>query len=193
MKAGDKGLPTEEELALKVQRGDRQALAALVKHHHSPLIGFFYRMTDGDRTLAEDLAQETFMRLMRAIHSYAYPRPFKPWLYAIATNLARDHYKRAATRYQIDTEPDQLHQYPAEPPEEMLTAADDARQVAEVLTTLPDHQREVVILRYYQELSLAEIATALNIPVGTVKSRLSLGLRRLKTVLEREAEHYDEQ
>lgn len=184
---------TEEELALKLQYGDRNALAALVKHHHSPLIGFFYRMTDGDRTLAEDLAQETFVRLMRAIHRYEYPRPFKPWLYAIATNLARDHYKRAETRYHVDAEPDQLHQHPAELPEETLTAADDARQVVEAITSLPDHQREVVILRYYQELSLAEIAEALNIPVGTVKSRLSLGLRRLKIVLEREAEPYDEQ
>jgi RNA polymerase sigma-70 factor (ECF subfamily) len=69
---------------------------------------------------------------------------------------------------------------------------DEERQVAAALMSLPDHQREAVILRYYQELSLAEIAEALNIPVGTVKSRLSLGLGRLRSMLEEENVHEPE-
>jgi RNA polymerase sigma-70 factor (ECF subfamily) len=63
---------------------------------------------------------------------------------------------------------------------------EEERRVAQALLGLPEHQREVVILRYYQELSLAEIAEALDIPVGTVKSRLSIGLERLRGVLSAE-------
>jgi RNA polymerase sigma-70 factor, ECF subfamily len=181
-------LPTEEDLALNLQRGDLSALSILVEKHHSPLLGFLYRMTCGDRTLAEDLVQESFLRVIRSIAHYQYPRPFKPWLYAIATNIARDHYKRADSRHTIDM-PDDAEQMTPEHtdlPEDALLSHDEEHRVAAAISDLPGHQREAVILRYYQELSLAEIADALNIPVGTVKSRLSLGLRRLKTLLEKE-------
>ncbi len=182
---------TDETLALAISQGDRGALAALVERHHSPLLGFLDRMMGGDRALAEDLVQETFLRLLRTIWQYQYPRPFKPWLYMIATNLARDHYKCADTQQtdtlierQLDAEPFIDHQ-PAQLEDDIFADA-EAQQVAGALLTLPSAQREVVILRYYQELSLAEIAEALNLPVGTVKSRLSVGLRRLRDVLERE-------
>jgi RNA polymerase sigma-70 factor (ECF subfamily) len=181
-------LPTDEEYALNIQRGDISALSSLVEQHHSLLLGFLYRMTGGDRSLAEDLAQESFLRVIRSISNYEYPRPFKPWLYAIATNIARDHYKRAETRHTVEM-PDELEQMTpqhTDQPEDALLTHHEEQQVSAAITGLPAHQREVVILRYYQELSLAEIADALNIPVGTVKSRLSLGLRRLKMLLEME-------
>src|SRR5262245_62586758 len=92
-------MPTDEELALDIQRGHAESLLCLVERHHEPLFGFLYRMTGGDRTLAEDLAQDVFVRMLSAIGQYQHPRPFKPWLYAIATNLARDHYKRAEMRF----------------------------------------------------------------------------------------------
>jgi RNA polymerase sigma-70 factor (ECF subfamily) len=78
-------------------------------------------------------------------------------------------------------------------PEAVALAHDEAVRVQTALAELPDHQREVVVLRYYQELALTEIAGALNIPVGTVKSRLSLGLRRLRSrLMEEEQEHHGE-
>lgn len=181
---------TDEELALGIQQGNLDDLTHLVESHHSRLLGFLYRMTGGDRGLAEDLTQETFMRVIRGIDKYQYPRSFKTWLYAIATNLARDHFKSADTRHALNLSDDDLgmiHDTATLRPEENVLAADEARQVVAALQALPDHQREVVVLRYYQELSLAEIAEILNIPVGTVKSRLSLGLQRLRTVLEQEA------
>ena len=73
-------------------------LDTLVDRHYDALIGYLYRLLYGDRALAEDMAQETFLRVLRGIKQYSYPRPFKAWLYAIATNLARDHYSRADTR-----------------------------------------------------------------------------------------------
>ena len=182
-------MPTDEALAQGVQRGRRDDLAALVERHHGALLGYLYRLCGGDRALAEDLAQETFLRVLRGIRQYRYPRPFKPWLYAIATNLARDHYKQAEMRHS-DSASDQEAVWetvddPAAGPEESLMAEGEARQVAVAVTALPAHQREAVVLRYYQDLSLAEIAEALGAPVGTVKSRLSLGLRRLREMMER--------
>jgi len=74
--------------------GDRTALDELVRRHQGQLLGFFFRMLDGDRPQAEDLVQETFLRLLRQ-RTYAPGRAFKPWLYAVATNLARDHLRAA--------------------------------------------------------------------------------------------------
>ena len=134
--------------------------------------------------MAEDLVQETFMRVLRRIDSYRYPRPFKAWLYAIATNIARDHYKRADTRHTIAM-PEESHmviEYTR--PEEEILNSDEQAQVAARLSNLPDHQREAVIVRYYHEMPLKDIAEILEVPVGTVKSRLSLGLRNLRNLME---------
>jgi RNA polymerase sigma-70 factor, ECF subfamily len=174
---------TPEELANRLQMGDRDALAALVEGHHHALVGYLFRMTGGERPLAEDLTQEAFMRVLRAISQYRYPQPFKPWLYAIATNLARDHYKRAETRAARPLPEDDLLS-DDEPLEDMQSADEDAQRVIWALQNLPAHQRETVVLRYYQGLSMAEIAEALSIPVGTVKSRLSIGLGQLRQIME---------
>ncbi|HVO41751.1 MAG TPA: RNA polymerase sigma factor [Aggregatilineales bacterium] len=85
---------TDEQLASHIKKGDGSALAALVERHHGLLLGYLYRMTDGNRALAEDLVQEAFIHVLKGIAGYTYPRPFKPWLYAIATNLARSLQER---------------------------------------------------------------------------------------------------
>jgi RNA polymerase sigma-70 factor (ECF subfamily) len=175
---------TDEELALGVQRGNTEDLAALVERHHSPLLGYLYRMTGGDRPLAEDLVQEAFLRVLRSIGQYRHPRPFKPWLYAIATNLARDHYKRAETRHTVSERGDEVACGQDVRPEERVLAGEEAERVAAAVMALPAGQREAMVLRYYQSLSLSEIAEALGVPLGTVKSRLHLGLRRLRAELE---------
>lgn len=141
-------------------------------------MGYLYRLTYGDRSLAQDLAQETFLRVLRGIGGYAYPRPFKAWLYAIATNLARNHYTSADQRRTDNPDGDDL------PDDAHIDAWMDARDeqaaVIAALRDLPDLHREVIILAYYQSLSLNEIAEALHIPLGTVKSRLSNGVARLR-------------
>jgi RNA polymerase sigma-70 factor (ECF subfamily) len=176
----------DEQLALALQRGDARALAPLVERHHSPLTGFLYRMTNGDRALAEDLVQETFLRVARRVAQYRHPRPFKPWLYAIAVNLARDHFKSAPFRRSTALTDDVAGRTAdaAPTPADLAQAAEDARRVAAAVQALPDGQRAAVVLRYYSDLSLAEIAETLAVPLGTVKSRLSLGLGRLRELLE---------
>ena len=169
----------DETLAHRLQGGDRGALAELVERHYDPLLGYLYRLTRGDRSLAQDLAQETFLRALRGIAGYQYPRPFKPWLYAIATNLGCNHYSRADTR-RTDNMPDHAEYSQDEPPDSALLEQAEAQSVIAALDTLPDAQREVIVLYFYQALPLQAISEALAIPLGTVKSRLSLGVGRLR-------------
>ena len=163
--------------------GDRTALDELVRRHQGQLLGFFFRMLDGDRPQAEDLVQETFLRLLRQ-RTYAPGRAFKPWLYAVATNLARDHLRSARSRPAgpgdevLALLPDR-----APGPDQRAVAAQETRRVAEALGQLGEDVRAAVVLRYANDLTLADIAAALDIPVGTVKSRLNAGTRRLRELL----------
>lgn len=184
--------PTDnpQDLACRLQRGDADALTALVEAFHRPVLGLIYHRVY-DAALAEDYTQETFLRMMRSIHLYDVSRPFKPWLYAIALNIVRDHFKRADTRRTLPLPPMDDHGVdfaPAtETPESLTLDAEEHDQVSLALGQLSAVHREAILLRYYHELSLAEIAETLNIPLGTVKSRLANGLRHLKSLLEAEA------
>lgn len=179
----------DETLARRLQQGDKTAINALAERHYDALLGYLYRLMDADRALAEDVLQETFLRVMRNIHLYTYPRPFKAWLYAIATNLARNHYKSGYVRLtqSIDEDIGAGESLDAE----LLAqeaAQEVAREVREVLACLPPQQREVIILAYYQAMSSQEIAEILDIPSGTVRSRLSIGIARVRALMKEKAE-----
>lgn len=177
---------SDEQLMTAVMAGDQVALAALVTRHHAPLLGYLYRLVGGDQQLAEDLVQETLLHVLKQ-HTYHDDRPFKPWLYAIATNLARDYFKSAAVRKsgrEGDEEKVLLHLYDSTPgPEERALAAERGSEVRAALVQLREEYRVVVVLRFYQGFSLQEIAETLHIPLGTVKSRLSVGVHRLRSML----------
>jgi RNA polymerase sigma-70 factor (ECF subfamily) len=183
---------SDEQLMACVMRGERSALATLVERHHSALLGYLYRMLGGDRPLAEDLTQETFVRLLTS-SSYQQARPFRPWLYAIATNLARDHFKAASTRHSSgDGDCAHANTYRVERsepvsgtpgPEERVLAMETGAEIAEAIARLAPEYRSALLLRFYGELSLQEIALALDVPLGTVKSRLSVGCLRLRDLL----------
>lgn len=177
---------SDEQLMAAVMTGDQVALAALVTRHHAPLLGYLYRLVGGDRQLSEDLVQETLLHVLRQ-RTYQAGRPFKPWLYTIATNLARDYFKSAAVRQcwrEGDSEEALLHLYDSEAsPEERALAAEQGSEVRAALAQLGEDYRVVLVLRFYQGFSLQEIAETLQIPLGTVKSRLSVGVHRLRSVL----------
>lgn len=184
---------SDEDLMAAVMDGKMQALAILITRYHGLLLGYLYRLTAGNRALADDLVQETFVRLLRQ-SSYQTGRPFKVWLVTIATNLYRDHLKAAATRTNIPYD-DVLHAVAdaAPGPESLALAHEQGREIATALGTLSVEYRSVLILRYYYDLSLQEIAATLGIPLGTVKSRLSTGTRRLRALLQAECRTGDEQ
>ena len=176
---------SDEDLMAAVLEGDQEALGVLAGRHHAPLFGYLYRLVAGDRPLAEDLVQETLLRLLRR-RTYERGRPFKPWLYTIATNLTRDHFKSAATRQGVRAPNEAVLrdlQDPDASPEEHAVAAAQRDEVRIAIAQLSEDYRIAVLLRFYQGFSLQEIAETLQIPVGTVKSRLFVGVRRLRSTL----------
>lgn len=120
------------------------------------------------------------MRVLRQ-HTQRGDRPFRPWLYAIATNLARDHFKSAAVQRAtwIDGELEARLVNVDASPEERALESERASELVRALDCLRMEYRVTLVLRFYSGLSLREIADALDVPLGTVKSRLSVGLRQL--------------
>ena len=167
----------DERLYQQVMAGDEAALVELVTRYHSSIYKFLYRFT-GDQTLAEDLTQDTFTRLLT--YQGSPPARFKSWVYTIASNLARDHLKSAPYRYEHDTD----FQNDGESITGDLDVLTDERDdvIAALAKITPDH-RAVLILRFYHDLKLEEIADILDIPLGTVKSRLFHALKALKGFL----------
>ena len=178
----------DEELVREWQQGSAGALEALVQRHHAPLLAHLARLT-GDAHVAEDLAQETFVRLVRDAHAYRYPRPFLPWLYTIARNLARNHWQSAYYRHvQVDSAAASADTPAGDPdPATWLERLERRQGLQAALAGLSFEQREVLSLRFGQELSVAETAAVVGVPAGTVKSRVFTALRRLRGLLEEAA------
>ena len=132
-----------------------------------------------DRTAAEDLVQEAFIRLARSIERVADRDKIKPYLRSIVLNLARDHNRRGlmSLRHHPPVDPD--------PPsfDEVLELRDDRRRVIEALRQLPHGQRNVLVLRFYLELPVAETASTLGLSVNTVKTQQRRGLAALESIL----------
>lgn len=175
-------MTADEDLFREWQRGSAGALEALVRRHHAPLVAHLARLT-GDAPLAEDLAQETFLRLVRDGQSYRYPRPFVPWLYAIARHLAlnalRSAYSRREVRVAALAEPAAGEPDPAE----WLERRERRAGLRAAMARLSFEQRETLSLRFGQELSVEETAAVAGVPVGTVKSRTFTALRLLREIL----------
>jgi|SRR5215472_11345345 len=176
-------MTSDEELFRQWQRGHVGAFETLVQRYQRPLLSHLYGLVGSAQT-AEDLVQETFVRLVREAQSYSYPRPFFPWLYTIARNLAL---KELASAYHRHVELGMaLHEAPTREsdPEEAVERWEQQHDLERALVCLSFEQREVLSLRFNQELSVKAVALLLGIPEGTVKSRTFQALHRLRQYLE---------
>ena len=179
--AGDV-LPNVQSASPAARQGrvaDEAFIQALYSEHGGALLRYAMHLTGGDRQRAEDLVQETIVRAWRHPDALA-DRPARPWLFAVARNLAVDSYRARQSR------PTEVGQAVLD----TLPAEDDADRtleswaVAEALASLrPDHRR-VIVETYYRGCSVAETAAALGIPAGTVKSRTFYALKALKLALQ---------
>jgi RNA polymerase sigma factor (sigma-70 family) len=178
----DSGLdaPTDDALMQRFCRGDEAAFDMLHHRYAAAVLAYLTRMLR-DSALAEDLLQTTFLSFVRARGRYEAGTNVRAWIYAIATNAARDAVRRRRAR------PERLTDTGAPPDDVAETAAPRdpaaARAVEEALTRLPPDQREAVVLHKLQELSFEEIATALSISVGAAKVRAHRGYERLRQLL----------
>jgi RNA polymerase sigma-70 factor (ECF subfamily) len=172
----------ESELVIRAQDGDRNAFSELVCNHAQGVMNVIYRMC-GDMQLAEDAAQETFIRVWLRLSSYSPRVSLRNWLYRIAVNAAIDMLRKEKRIMPQAVE--DLHLLDSQPgPEAMLASAESTRMVQAAVLTLPDASRAVLVLREYEDLSYQEIAESLDIPVGTVMSRLNYARKLLKERLE---------
>lgn len=181
--------PSDEELIRRFQEGDIRAYEEIVERYRRPLLNFIYRII-GEWTFAEDLLQETFLRLYVNKDSYREIAKFSTWIHTIAGNLAKTELRRQRIRrwFSISPRDDEHRQIDipdlAANPAECIQTENSLGRIDAEIKKLPRVFREVVILRDMQELSYEEISTILKIPLGTVKSRVNRGRERLKTQLQ---------
>lgn len=183
----------EARLVALASEGNRGAFAELVEQYKNKIFHLAYRML-GNRQEAEDVVQDTFLRVYEHLASYDRSRKFSTWLYRIATNQCIDRLRRRRSVYSLDAdlaEGEGMDGYSVlrtdEPgPEESLMLTERQRMVFEAVASLPDKYKAAVALRYYQDLSMQEISDILQIPVSTVKTRIHRGREYLRRRLERE-------
>ncbi|MCU0452661.1 MAG: sigma-70 family RNA polymerase sigma factor [Bacteroidetes bacterium] len=180
----DLGAAADDVLVSLVQRGDQRAFRHLVQRHHERVRRLLFAIFR-DEHLVEDLAQEVFIKAYEALSSFRFESSFYTWLYRIAVNKGRDEMRRRKLRrffslQQLDDGARaELEARMAEKPADI-----DANDLVSLgLRMLPDHHREVVIMKDLQGFSYEEIAEILHIEVGTVKSRLSRARTALKQIL----------
>lgn len=167
--------------------GDKESLGVLVTRYQQTLYGLLVHVTGGDGSLAEDLFQEAFVRAVRGAKTFDRNRSFRSWITAIALNLVRDEVRKRKLRGEIPLEGGAEEQAAVgDQPPESAEQKDEAARIQVALSELTDKEKEIVLLHFYQSLTLGEAAEVLNVPLGTVKSRLHGALVRLKGLLRSE-------
>ena len=157
-------------LVLRAQQGDRAALDGLLKGIQRPLFGYIARLVARSGVAAEDVLQETLLRIVRNLEWLKEARYFRTWAFRIASREAFRALGRSREHEELD---DTL---PAPAP----LSRDELRDLGDAVARLSAASQAVVVLHYYEELPLDEIADVLEIPLGTVKSRLAYGLKQLR-------------
>ena len=174
---------SESDLINRAQQGDRDAFSELVRSHYPGVVRVIYRLC-GDAGLAEDAAQETFIKAWQHLASFRPGTSLKSWLYRIGANTALDALRRGRNA-PLDFEAVGAEDSSAGP-EEALLQKERSRTVQAAILSLSEANRTILVLREYGGLSYAEIAAALDVPAGTVMSRLNYARSRLRELLEPE-------
>ena len=173
--------PAEDELDLIVQaqQGDKHAFGELVRRHREGVVNVVYRLC-GDAHLAEDAAQEAFIRAWQHLPGYRPRAPFRHWVVRIATHSALDVLRRQQETVDVD---EIALASPDNGPEDTVEGEERGERVRQAVLALSPASRAVLVLREYEGLSYREIANVLDIPVGTVMSRLNYARSRLREAL----------
>ncbi len=178
--------PDEAALIRKAQEGDADAFESLVRKYQKMIYALCRRLT-GVHQAADDLAQETFIKAYFALPRFDTRWPFYPWLRRIAVNSSFNYLKARKKECPMDertaAEPSRGMSPESGQPDERYEHAEFEERFNSALRSLPEDQRSVFVLRYYESMSYEEISRALNLPNGTVMSRLNRARRKLKSLL----------
>jgi RNA polymerase sigma-70 factor (ECF subfamily) len=174
---------TDEQLLARYREGDTPAFRRLIDRHHDELLRFLTRLV-GDRQAAEDVFQEAFLQVHISADTFDPTRRFKPWLFTIAANKGRDYVRKRGRRHEVDISAPvagaagegnsfvDLMEIDVAAPDERMDATERDAMVQRAVNRLTPTLKEILLLAYFQRLSYAQIADELEIPLGTVKSRL---------------------
>ena len=175
---------SDEQLMDRVARGERGQIGILIRRHANSLLTFIRRMI-GDPHRAEELFQEVFLAVWTGRRTYEYPRPFRPWLFGIALNKCRAHFRRPAlSPVMVDDESAGPLVAAGPSPVEAAIASETARLVAAAVVRLPPGQRTVLVLRIWNGLSYGKIAETMGVAPATVRSHMFHGLAAVRKYLE---------
>ncbi len=174
----------------EVLKGDHNAFGEIVEIYKDKVFQLCFRIL-GNRHEAEDIAQEAFVRAYVNIHTFNVKLKFSTWLYRIATNLCIDRMRKKKPDYYLDAElsgTDGLNMYAtvaaaAALPEEELESIELQDAIQKQIMKLPEKYRTVIVLKYIEELSLKEIGEIVNLPIGTIKTRIHRGREALRKQL----------
>ncbi len=173
---------TDQEAVARCLEGDAEAFSTLVERYGGRVYNIALRITN-DSDAANDCAQEAFIRAYRALHQYDPTLPFGPWLYRITTNASLNYVQRwpahetPVEEFPETPEPDEAG------PESSALRREELDEVLAAMGELPAHYRAALTLRHMQQLSYQEVADALGIPLGTVKTHLHRARAALKVRL----------
>ena len=187
MQMDKKFIYTYEELISRFQNGEEQAYIELVNRYRDRLMSFVYRFVN-DQVVAEDIVQDTLVKLYTHKDYYRNIAKFSTWIYTIAGNLAktelRKNKRRKVTNLSEMGTDDWQYDIPGnEDTAEEVYGKFDGEQIHKAIQSLPDHFREVIILRDIQELSYEEVSSIVEVPLGTVKSRINRARLQLQEML----------
>ncbi len=165
------------------RKGDAEAFGLLYDHYQASVYRFLFYRTRS-QVLAEDLASETFFRALRSMTNFRWQgKDFGAWLMTIARNLATDHFKAGRTRLEMTTEDMGQHDDSTEGPESAVLASLTNELLMQALTQLPDEQRDCLVMRFLQGMSIAETAAVLGRSDGAVKQLQLRGVRNLAKLM----------
>lgn len=164
-----------------IVNGDTDAVPLIVERYRRPLHALLTRTLGADPDI-DDVMQETWIRVIRSAHRYDPAQPFTGWLFGIAWNLTRDRWRLSKSTAADELPEDRAANDPSA--EESMLRDERARIVRDEVAQLPERLAQAILLRYFDELSEREVAERLGIPVGTVKSRVYSGLRKLAEAFE---------
>ncbi len=158
-----------------ITNGDAEAVRPLIERYAKPLAAVLQRAL-GPSPDVDDVYQETWIRVVRSAHRYDPAQRFSSWLFTIAWNLVKDRWRKRVEHADVDFAAMPSHDASIE---ERLVASGEAERVRALVARLPERLSQAILLRYFEELSEKDVAARLGVPVGTVKSRLHHGLRKL--------------
>lgn len=181
---------TDEQLILQFQNEDKGAYVEIVMRYKDRLVNFLYRFT-GNRETAEDISQETFLKLFKNKDKYSEIAKFSTWLYTIALNEARTNFRKEKKHAAVsinDFYEDSHNDYQIRSddynPEDDANAETESFYIQKAINSLNEIHREIIVLRDIEELDYEEIAKTLDIPLGTVRSRINRARESLKVSLD---------